>query len=233
MVINAAAYTQVERAETEPELAMTRNALAPGSLAAAAREVGARFVHISTDFVFDGALRTPYAPEAETRPLSVYGRSKRQGELAVLAAYPEALILRTAWIYASEGHNFLTAMLARMKRNEPLRVVNDQIGTPTLAASAAGCLWALARAPTSGVWHFTDGGTASWYDFALAIGEEAADAGILPRAPVVTPVGSADFPSPVSRPPYSALDCRRTWELIGTPPHWRENLRRTIRALAS
>ena len=232
IVFNAAAYTAVDRAESEPELAERMNAHAPGSMARAARDAGARFVHVSTDFVFDGSASHPYAPGDKVAPLNVYGRSKVAGEQAVIAATPQALIVRSAWIYAPQGGNFMTTMLRLMRQHDRVSVVADQVGTPTSARSLAEALWALVAANASGIHHFTDSGIASWYDFAVAIAEEAKVAGLLERDVTVCPISTAQYPTPARRPAYSVLDKASTWELLGGPaPHWRANLRVALREL--
>jgi dTDP-4-dehydrorhamnose reductase len=174
LLINAAAYTAVDRAESEPEAALAANATAPGLLAAACTERGIRLLHVSTDFVFDGSRSSPYTEDAPTAPLGVYGRSKLAGERAVRQAAPDALILRTGWVYSQRGHNFLCTMLRLHGEREELSVVADQVGTPTAAHSLAEALWAAASRPQlRGIYHWSDAGVCSWYDFAVAIGEEA------------------------------------------------------------
>jgi len=229
LVINAAAYTAVDRAESERDAARLLNAAAPGWIAATARAAGARFVHLSTDFVFDGTAGTPYRPDAPTNPQSVYGRTKRDGEAAALSADPDVLIVRTAWVHAAEGSNFVRTMLRLMGERERLTVVADQIGTPTYAGSLASALWSLAGAGSRGVHHYTDAGVASWYDFAVAIQEEALAAGLLQRGTAIAPIATADFPTPARRPAFSVLDKSATWAAIGgSAPHWRVNLRKCL-----
>lgn len=226
IVFNAAAYTAVDKAESEPELAAAVNGTAAGWVAEAARSAGARTIHISTDFVFDGNASRPYPPDDAVAPLSVYGSSKLKGEQAVAAADPDGLIVRTAWVYAAEGANFVNTMLRLMREREKLGIVADQIGTPTYATSLAGALWTLARHGATGTHHYTDAGVASWYDFAVAIEEEARSLGLLDRPVRVEPIATADYPTPARRPAYSVLDKSATWAAIGGPaPHWRANLR--------
>jgi len=223
ILINAAAYTAVDKAESEEARALAVNGTAVGHLAAAARGVGARLIHVSTDFVFDGLAGRPYAPDAATNPLSAYGRTKLAGEQA---AGGGALIVRTAWVYASEGGNFVRTMLRLMAERPELRVVADQIGTPTYAPSLAKALWGLAAKGAAGLYHYTDSGVASWYDFAVAIQEEAIAAGILGHAVPVIPIPTSAYPTPARRPTYSVLDKQATTDLLGVPaPHWRANLR--------
>jgi len=232
ILFNAAAYTAVDRAESEPDLAQRLNADAAGTIAAAAREAGARLVHVSTDFVFGGAAATPRGPGDPVDPQGVYARTKLAGEQAVAAACPDALIVRTAWLYAARGANFVNTMLRLMAERDEVRVVADQIGTPTSAPSLARALWALAGAGARGVHHYTDAGIASWYDFAVAIEEESRAAGLRDRPVRVIPITTADYPVPAPRPAYSVLDKSATWALLGGPaPHWRVNLRETMREL--
>jgi dTDP-4-dehydrorhamnose reductase len=182
--------------------------------------------------VFDGNSSRPYRPNDQVGPISVYGRSKLQGEDAVAAADPDALIVRTAWVYAAQGTNFVNTMLRLMRERDRLGIVADQIGTPTYAASLARALWTLAQAGATGIHHYTDAGVASWYDFAVAIEEEARDLGLLAQAVQVEPIATADYPTPARRPAYSVLDKSATWAALGGPaPHWRNNLRFMLREL--
>jgi dTDP-4-dehydrorhamnose reductase len=232
LILNAAAYTAVDRAESEPGQAFRINGDGAGHLARAATAHGARLIHVSTDFVFDGRAGSPYRPESPTAPLGVYGASKLAGEVAVAIAAPDALIVRTAWVYGARGANFLNTMLRLMASRPELGVVADQIGTPTSTASLAAALWALFEADAKGIWHFTDAGAASWYDFAQAIAEEAVAAGLLSAAPVVKPITTADYPTPAPRPAYSVLDKSATYALLGRPaPHWRVSLRSELSLL--
>jgi dTDP-4-dehydrorhamnose reductase len=229
LILNAAAYTAVDKAEAEEDAARGVNATAVGILADAARTAGARFVHVSTDFVFDGLSGVPYAPDAAPNPLSAYGRTKLEGERL---AGDNALIVRTAWVYAPTGGNFVRTMIRLMGQHPQVRVVADQIGTPTYAPGLAAALWAMAGDGVSGIHHYTDAGAASWYDFAVAIQEEAIAAGLLDKAVPVIPIGTADYPTPARRPHYSVLDKRSTFEALGGPtPHWRDNLRTMIAAI--
>jgi dTDP-4-dehydrorhamnose reductase len=232
LVINCAAYTAVDKAEADEAVSVAVNARAPGLLAAAAKANGARFIQVSTDFVFDGTASQPYPPDAAPNPLSVYGRTKADGEAAVRAVFPDALIVRTAWVYAAEGANFVKTMLRVMGANGAARVVADQIGTPTAAMTLARALWALDDKRATGTLHVTDAGAASWYDFAVAIAEEATALGLLAAMPAVTPIRTADYPTPAVRPAYSVLDKTDTWALLGAPaPHWRDSLRAMLAEL--
>jgi dTDP-4-dehydrorhamnose reductase len=235
VIVNAAAYTAVDKAESEPDAAQRINASGPGHLAAAAREYGARLIHISTDFVFDGASSVPYLPDCPTHPLGVYGRTKRDGERAVLEELPErSVILRTAWVYAATGANFLRTMLRLMRANGSVRVVADQVGTPTAARALAEALWQIAgNAEIRGIHHWTDAGVASWYDFAVAIAEEGAALGLLPPEVTVTPITTADYPTPARRPAYSVLDKRSLAAYGLSPIHWRKRLRAVLKEIPS
>ncbi|MCP1470669.1 dTDP-4-dehydrorhamnose reductase [Sphingobium sp. OAS761] len=229
LILNAAAYTAVDKAEAEEELALAINGTATGTLAAAARSVGARFVHVSTDFVFDGMSGVPYAPDAPTGPLSAYGRTKLAGEQL---AGPDALIVRTAWVYAPTGGNFVRTMLRLMGERPEVRVVADQIGTPTYAPGLAAALWTMAGAGVAGIHHYTDSGAASWYDFAVAIQEEGLAAGLLQQEARIIPIPTSDYPTPATRPHYSVLDKASTFAALGGPtPHWRANLRVMMQAI--
>lgn len=235
VIVNAAAYTAVDRAEAEPGEAYRINAEGAGHVALAARESGARLIHLSTDFVFDGASSRPYRPESPTRPLGVYGQSKLAGEAAVLERLPErAVVLRTAWLYAAEGNNFVRTMLRLMREKGSVRVVADQVGTPTAATSVAAAVWAIAARPeVRGIHHWTDAGVASWYDFAVAIAEEGSELGLLAHMPIVTPVATAEYPTPARRPSYSVLDRTSLLSLGLVPMHWRARLRTVLRGITS
>ncbi len=220
--------------ETQIDAARRVNALGPRHLAHAAGACGARLIHISTDFVFDGRAGVPYAPDAATAPLGVYGLTKLEGEQAVQELLPQtSVVLRTAWVYAAHGANFLRTMLRVMAEKGQVRVVADQVGTPTAADSLASVLWALAQRPDIvGLQHFTDAGVASWYDFAVAIAEEAILLGMLPAGVRVTAIGTTDYPTPARRPSYSVLDMRALLTALPLERlHWRVSLRRVLGAL--
>ena len=230
VVVNAAAYTAVDRAEKEPQLAQAVNADGPRRLALAARETGARLIHISTDYVFDGVSSTPFRTDAPTNPLSVYGLTKRAGEVAVLSTLPEhSVVLRTSWVYAAQGSNFLRTMLRVMRANGSVRVVQDQVGSPTSARSVAQIIWKIVETPeVRGIHHWTDAGVASWYDFAVAIAEEAAPLGLVPADVTVSPIATEEYPTPARRPAYSVLDKRSLASLGVAPVHWRKRLRSVL-----
>jgi dTDP-4-dehydrorhamnose reductase len=226
-IVNGAAYTAVDRAESEPALAHTINDESVGFMALAARRCGCRLVHISTDFVFDGKSNQAYLPAAEPNPLSVYGASKLGGERQALHEAGDAIVLRTAWVYASTGRNFALTMLRLMREKNEVRVVSDQIGTPTWATGIAQAIWGLIDAGVpAGIYHWTDLGVASWYDFAVAIQDEALARGLLVRAAPILPISTLEYPTPARRPVFSVLDTASTRALVQTPAvHWRHNLR--------
>ncbi|MDO9487031.1 MAG: dTDP-4-dehydrorhamnose reductase [Sphingomonadaceae bacterium] len=230
LVINAAAYTAVDAAEQAPDAACQANRDGPAQLADAVRRHGGRLVHISTDFVFDGHASRPYRPADPPAPLGVYGASKAAGEAAVRQRLPAALIVRTGWLYAGDDRDFVGRMLQLLAAQDAVGVVDDQIGTPTRAASLARAIWRLVDARASGIHHFTDAGVASRYDFAQAIREEALAVGRLARAATVHPIATADFPTPARRPAFGVLDKSATWALLGgAAAHWREELTRALR----
>ncbi|HET6397847.1 MAG TPA: dTDP-4-dehydrorhamnose reductase [Pseudoxanthomonas sp.] len=233
-VVNAAAYTAVDKAEDDAATAFRINAEAPEVLARACAEAGIPLVHYSTDYVFDGQGTRPYREDDPPAPLGVYGASKLAGEQAVRAAGGRHLVFRTAWVYAAHGHNFLRTMLRLGAEREELRVVADQVGTPTPAALIAEVTaQALADRGASGTWHLVAAGQTSWHGFAEAIFAEAVAAGLLPRAPRVLPIASADYPTRARRPAYSRLDTARLERDFGVGlPDWRDGLRAVVAELA-
>lgn len=235
VVINAAAYTGVDAAEHEPARAHAVNAVGAANVAAACRAIGARLIQVSTDYVFDGALGRPYLPDDSTAPLGVYGRTKLDGEREVMRlAAGTSVILRTAWLYSGRGRNFVLTMLRLFRERDEVGVVCDQVGTPTWCRSVAEAIWAAAERPDlRGVHHWTDEGTASWYELALAIQEEALALGVLPRPVSVRPLRTDQYPTPARRPAYSVLDATATAETLRLPRRpWRVNLRLMLRGLA-
>jgi len=227
VVVNAAAYTAVDRAEQEPEAARRANTEAPGVIARWCARRGVPYVHYSTDYVFDGQSRVSYHEDAPTAPLNVYGMTKRDGEDAIRAAAGHHLIFRTAWVYAEHSANFLSTMLRVGAERDVVRVVADQVGTPTPAALIADVTaHALRHAGRlSGTWHLTATGETSWYGFAEAIFAEAIARGVLPRVPRVEAITTAEYPTPAPRPAYSRLDVsrlQRDFDL--TLPSWQEGL---------
>ena len=236
VLINAAAYTAVDRAETDRDLAYRVNANGAANLASAAQEVRAKLIHVSTDFVFDGKTSNPYTPQEVPNPINVYGASKLEGERRVLEiTNGAALIFRTSWVYSSHGHNFAKTMLRLMREREEIRVVADQIGTPTSANGLAKAIRrALPHTQLSGIYHWSDGGVASWYDFAVAIQEEALSLGLLHNVSRIIPIPTSAYPLPAERPAYSVMDKTKTWSALQIHPiHWRESLRSMLRQLAS
>lgn len=256
LIVNAAAYTAVDRAETEITLAETVNGVAVQQLAKAAQNLGVGLIHLSTDYVFDGRKNTPYLEDDQPNPIGAYGRSKRLGEENILQVFqtasektPSYVILRTAWVYGAYGSvNFVKTMLRLGAEREELRVVADQIGTPTWARDLANAVTGLAvrslnqaaplllaegaTALPSGVYHYTNSGVASWYDFAIAIFEEAALLGFPLKVQRVTPIRTEDYPTPAKRPAYSVLSQQKTVDLLGShAPYWRQSLRQMLTEL--
>lgn len=226
VIINAGAYTAVDKAESEPELALAVNGAAPATFARSLAEYGGRLVQISTDFVFDGAASEPYKPDAPRNPLSVYGSTKAAGEDG---AGDAAIILRTSWVYAAGGGNFVRTMLRLMAERDELSVVADQIGSPSWAPDIARTIWGLVKADRPGIYHHQDSGETSWHGFATAIAEEAAALGLIKNVPTINAIPSSDYPTPAARPAYSVLDDGSTRILLGdTAKPWRENLRNML-----
>jgi dTDP-4-dehydrorhamnose reductase len=234
-VVNAAAYTAVDRAESETDVAFRANAESPGVLAAACARRGAKLVHFSTDYIFPGDGSRPYREDDATSPLGVYGTSKLAGEEAIRAVGDAHLIFRTAWVYASHGKNFLRTMLRLGAEREELRVVADQIGTPTPAALIADITaQVMASSPqATGVFHLTAQGQCSWQEFATAIFAGAHRRDLIARAPRVLPITTADYPTPARRPAYSCLDTARLRnDLAVALPTWEQGLDRVLDELA-
>ncbi|WP_421569133.1 dTDP-4-dehydrorhamnose reductase [Stenotrophomonas sp. PD6] len=231
VVVNAAAYTAVDRAEGERDAAWRTNADAPGVIARWCAAAGVPFVHYSTDYVFDGQGKRPYGEEDPTAPLGVYGESKLAGEDAVRAAGGRHLIFRTAWVYAPHSANFLRTMLRVGAERDVLRVVADQVGTPTPAALIADVTVQALQHPAglSGTWHLTAQGETSWHGFAEAIFAEAVAQGKLARAPTVEAITTAEYPTPAKRPAYSHLDVARIQSDFGIVlPGWQDGLKRVV-----
>ena len=227
VVVNAAAYTAVDRAESEREAAYRANAEAPAAIAQACLARDALLVHYSTDYVFDGQGTRPYREDDATAPLGVYGASKCAGEEAIRASGARHHILRTAWVYAAHGRNFMHTMLRLAAERDVLRVVADQVGTPTSADLIAQVTAQLldGRLAASGTWHLTAAGQTSWHGFAEAIIAGAHARGLLPRRTPVEAITTADFPTPARRPAWSVLDCTRLSADAGvTLPDWRTGL---------
>jgi dTDP-4-dehydrorhamnose reductase len=231
LVVNAAAYTAVDRAEDETEAAFRANAEAPGVLAEACARHGTPFVHFSTDYVFDGTGTRPYREDDSTAPLGVYGASKLAGEKAVRAAGGRHLIFRTAWVYGVRGQNFLRTMLRLAAERDELRVVGDQVGTPTPAYFIADITAAAVThsSPLSGTFHLTTDGQTSWHGFAEAIMSGAVARGLLHRSPEVKAISTADYPTRAKRPSYSCLDTGALSGALGQSfPHWSAGLEKVL-----
>lgn len=232
-IINAAAYTNVDRAEKEKDLARQINHKAVAQIVKTAKAQRAKLIHISTDFIFNGQGCRSYPIDAEPCPISVYGQTKLDGENAVKQILKEdAAIIRTAWLYSSHGNNFVKTMLRLMKEKPSLQVIDDQIGTPTWAYGLANCVWAAISENFSGTAHWTDAGVASWYDFAVAVQEEAIELGLLAKPIPIHPIPSVNYPTPAQRPPFSVLEKTKTWQSLSqTPVHWRVQLRKMLKEL--
>ncbi|NCQ84135.1 MAG: dTDP-4-dehydrorhamnose reductase [Microcystis aeruginosa W13-18] len=234
-LVNAAAYTAVDKAESEPELAYYINAKAPKIMAESAEKIQAKFLHISTDYVFDGRKNTPYLETDLTNPLGVYGQSKLRGEEEIKTVNSQAIILRTAWVYGSYGKsNFVKTMLRLGKEREELKVVVDQVGSPTWAKDIAAAITQLlinADNP-AGIYNFTNSGIASWFDLTKAIFEEAKISGIPLKIQRVIPITTAEYPTPAARPAYSVLSGQKISQQLGyIPPYWRDSLKAMLNQL--
>ncbi|WP_339367094.1 dTDP-4-dehydrorhamnose reductase [Cellvibrio sp. OA-2007] len=225
-IINAAAYTAVDKAETDQLQANTINALAVAVIARWCEANQVPLIQVSTDFVFDGKKSSPYLPEDQTNPLGIYGQTKCAGEQAALENCSTGYVVRTGWVYCEQGNNFVKAMLRLGAERDVLGVVADQIGTPTYAVNLAQMIWQLLeQRPKQKLFHFSDAGVASWYDFAVAIFAEAKRVGLIEKMPQVNPIATSDYPTPAQRPAYSVLDKRQTWGLLGIAPcYWRDAL---------
>jgi len=239
-VLNAGAYTAVDKAEAEPELAHAVNGAAPRAFAEAVRECGGRLLQLSTDFVFNGQQGSPYRVDQRRDPLGVYGASKANGEEAVeelLGASGQGVVLRTSWVMGPVGRNFALTMLRLHRDKEELGVVADQVGCPSSTLNLARACWRVIGGSEEGlelppVLHWCDGGAASWYDVSVAVGELAVELGLLNRAAKVNPINTADYPTPATRPSYSLLDCqasRNELKLEAQP--WRAALRDVLQAI--
>jgi dTDP-4-dehydrorhamnose reductase len=230
IVINCAAYTAVDTAESEPETAYRVNAEAPGNLGSLL-DPASKLIHLSTDFVFSKHSEIPYKPGDKPDPVSVYGKSKLAGEEIILKQREQnSIILRVSWLYSATGRNFVTTMLRLMREGRDLNVVGDKFGTPTSAHRLAYIIWKLALSETgSGIYHWSDRGVISWYNFAVEIMEQALQLGILGQAVKITRIPSADYLTPAERPAYSALDSTVTESVLGikTLP-WQEELGKVL-----
>jgi dTDP-4-dehydrorhamnose reductase len=229
IVINTAAYTAVDAAEDNKDLAFRVNAGGAENVAQAAEIIGATLIHISTDYVFDGLRSTPYPPEAPTNPINVYGASKLEGEKLVSAAAPGAVIVRAGWLYSTTGKSFLSTILTALRSSRSLSVVTDQEGCPTSAHELAGVLWKVSGAGLRGIYHWSNSGSASWYDFAREIASAGKKLGMLSDAPEIHPVTTVEYPRPAKRPAYSVLDSTKLAEALGVSPSpWQQALLRDM-----
>lgn len=225
VIINTAAYTAVDKAESDSEQAYAINHLALETLAREAANRSIYLLQVSTDFVFDGTQSTPYLPNARPNPLSVYGESKLAGEQVIQEYCKSACIVRTSWLYSVYGNNFVKTMLRLMAERDTLSVVADQVGSPTWAQTLALTLWHFVNTQPNGIYHCADNGVASWYDFAVAIQEQALQAGLLTKAIPLKPIRTQDYPTPARRPAYSVLDKQTTEQHLGyLLPYWRNSL---------
>ncbi|MDG1571482.1 dTDP-4-dehydrorhamnose reductase [Robiginitalea sp. M366] len=226
--INCAAYTQVDQAEDEPEKAYLINAVGPKNLALACRELNTTLIHISTDFVFDGKRKVPYTEEDEPNPLGVYGQTKWEGEKFIQEICPQRFIIRTSWLYSEYGRNFVTTMISLGKEKDSIRIVADQVGTPTYAIDLASIILQIIDSGSNrfGTYNYSSEGVASWYDFAVAIFEE------LQKDIKVIPITTQDYPTDAQRPSFSVLNKAKIKENLGiTIPHWRQTLRSCLSKL--
>ncbi|AII45879.1 hypothetical protein KR49_05340 [Synechococcus sp. KORDI-49] len=236
-VLNAGAYTAVDRAEEEPDLAHAVNGGAPRAFAEAIRQDGGRLLQLSTDFVFNGRQGSPYRVEQPRDPLGVYGASKARGEEAieaVLGDNGQATVLRTSWVMGPVGRNFALTMLRLHRERDQLGVVADQVGCPSSTLNLAAACWRVIsiRAEQPAVLHWCDAGAASWYDVSVAVGELAAEQGLIETPANVRPICTEDYPTPAQRPAYSLLDCRSTREQLELDgEHWRQALRAVLSAI--
>jgi dTDP-4-dehydrorhamnose reductase len=232
-IINAAAYTAVDKAEQGQELAYRINHQAVIEIAEQCQQNKISLIHISTDFIFNGQNFKPYKPNDMPDPKSVYGKSKLKGEQAVHKILGDAaLIIRTAWLYSSHGNNFVKSMLTLMREKPNLNVIDEQIGTPTWANGLAQTIWNSLANNLQGIFHWTDAGVASWYDFAMAIQEEGLQIGLLDNTIQILPISTHQYPTPAKRPMYSVLDKSSFWQALNyTPVHWRVQLRSMLKEL--
>lgn len=237
IIINSAAYTAVDKAEEEKDLAIAINTTGAANLAQVCKDVSneksIRLMQVSTDFVFDGKACSPYPVDAPTEPDGYYGLTKRDGDILVQEILGEdAFIIRTSWLYSANGNNFVKTMLRLMKERDSLGVIADQVGTPTWANSLAQAIWQAVEKNITGMHHWSDGGVASWYDFAYAIMEEGVVLGLLDQEIEINAITTADYPTPASRPCYSVMDKTTTWQALGIKSeHWRVALRKMMSEL--
>lgn len=236
VIVNAAAYTMVDKAESDQATAIAVNGKAPGVLAESAKTCGATFLHVSTDYVFDGSQSTPYVETDLTNPLGVYGSSKLMGEEAIAHVGADYINIRTSWVYGAYGQvNFVKTMLRLAADRPEIRVVYDQVGSPTWTGDLARAIASIIpkiNQDILGTYHYTNSGVTSWYDFAIAIFEEAEKLGFPLKIERVIPITSAEYPTPTKRPSYSVLNCGKINQVLGThQPQWRVGLRQMLQEL--
>jgi dTDP-4-dehydrorhamnose reductase len=231
-IVNAAAYTAVDAAESDERTAFRVNADGPRVLAEACVASGVRLAHVSTDFVFDGSTNRAYKPLDQVDAISVYGRSKLEGEKAIAEVLGgEGLIVRTSWLYGGEASNFVTTMLRLLDSRDEVSVVADQFGTPTWSMTLASRMLSLMQSDARGIHHVTDSGSATWYDFAVSIRDIAIDAGLIGKRAQIHPISTEEYPTPAARPRFSVLDKSPTDRFLGAcAPHWRTSLDRFLRS---
>lgn len=236
LILNAAGYTNVDRAETEIALAFSANAEGPANLAEAAHACAARLIHVSSNYVFGGDQCSPIKSSSEAKPINAYGRSKIEGERRIARlGYQDVSVVRAGWLYSAHGNNFLTRMLKLMQERDEISVVNDQFGTPTTTSGLARAIWKMAQVskmiPT---WHWADAGQASWYEFAEAICDEARNRGLVTQPVAIVPVSSQEYQTPARRPHYAVLDYSKAAVELGiNPVSWREALAGVMREIAA
>lgn len=232
-IINAAAYTAVDKAEEEKETAERINHTAVREIAGLCRQNNIRLIQISTDFVFNGKAHRPYLPQDNPDPISTYGKTKLKGEQAALEILKDdAAIIRTAWLYSSHGANFVKSILNFFETKPELNIIDEQIGTPTWANGLAHAVWKAMDKNLTGIHHFTDAGIASWYDFATAIQEEASSLNLIQEEIPINPIPASQYPTPAERPFYSVLDKTSLWQTLDLKPvHWRKQLRSMLKEL--
>ncbi|NKI73887.1 dTDP-4-dehydrorhamnose reductase [Dickeya sp. CFBP 2040] len=233
-IVNAAAYTAVDKAESEPELAARINVAGPEYLARAARQRGARFIHVSTDYVFDGTATQPYSETDVTHPLGVYGQTKLDGERAVLKVNPAAQIVRTAWVFSEYGNNFVKTMLRLGRERDSFGVVADQRGCPTYAGDIAGAIICLLQQQgDGGLYHFCGDEEVSWFEFAQIIFNRALQLGVMNQIPQLTAITTSQYPTPACRPMYSVLSCKKIKQYGISPSLWMQALSHVLSQIGS
>ncbi|VAX13540.1 dTDP-4-dehydrorhamnose reductase [hydrothermal vent metagenome] len=231
-VINCAAYTQVDKAEDDAELAFRVNRDAAKAVAEGVQSYAGRLLQVSTDFIFDGKQSHPYRENDKAAPLGIYGQSKWEGEQAVRKILPQAIILRTAWVYGAHGNNFVKTILRLASEREELGIIDEQVGNPSWTFDISQVMYALIEKDCAGIYHFSNEGAASWYDFALAIVEEAQSLGFAFKIRTVNPIPTHAYPTPAARPAYSVLSKEKIRAEINYKiPHWRESLKTMLQEL--